>query len=389
MYQFLVDIFVKRKKGETDAEIRGRYGTFAGAVGIVANFLLAGIKFFIGFITGSVSIRADAVNNLSDSIMSVVSIAAFKIASKPADKKHPFGHARIEYIVSMLLSFFLILVGVDLLKASIHEIFHQVETKFSIPVLIILSITVAIKIWLAFLYKFIVKKIDSSVVEANAADSLSDALATGTVLVSAIISNFTDLNLDGYAGALVSVFLLINAFKILNDTKNHILGSEPDPKMIKDIQEYALSSDEIVAIHDLCIHNYGPGRCFATFHAEVDGKKDIFTTHDAVDNVEKGVYDKFGVQCTIHLDPIVCDDEQITALKKEVEKVVSEINSEFTIHDFRIVPGDTHSNLIFDLLVPFNCKMRDEEIKKLTDEKVKSISPKYFTVITIDKGERI
>lgn len=389
MYQFLVDIFVKRKKGETDAEIRGRYGTFAGVVGIVANFLLAGIKFFIGLLTGSVSIRADAVNNLSDSIMSVVSIAAFKIASKPADKKHPFGHARIEYIVSMLLSFFLILVGVDLLKASIYEIFHQVETNFSIPVLIILAITVAVKIWLAFLYKFIVKKIDSSVVEANAADSLSDAFATSAVLISAIISNFTDLNLDGYAGALVSVFLIVNAFKILNDTKNHILGSEPDPELIKDLREYALSSDEIVAIHDLCIHNYGPGRCFATFHAEVDGKKDIFTTHDAVDNIEKGVYDKFGVQCTIHLDPIVCDDEEINALKKEVEKAVSEINCDFTIHDFRVVPGDTHSNLIFDMLVPFNCKLRDDEIKRLTDEKIKTISPKYFTVITIDKGEKI
>lgn len=389
MYQRLLDIFVKRRNNETDVEMRAKYGTFAGIVGIIANFILAGIKFFIGVITGSVSIRADAVNNLSDSVTSVISIVAFKIASKPADKKHPFGHARIEYIVSMLLSFFLILVGVDLLKASIYEVFNKIETKFTLPALIILALSVLVKIWLAFLYKFIVKKTDSAVVEANAADSLSDALATGAVLVSAVVSKFTSLNLDGYAGAIVSVFLLVNAFKILNDTKNHILGSEPDPKLIKDIQEYALSSDEIVAIHDLFIHNYGAGRCFATFHAEVDGKKDIFTTHDAVDNIEKGVFNKFGVQCTIHLDPIVTDDAEITALKKEVEVAVSDINPEFTIHDFRVVPGDTHSNLIFDMLVPFHCKLHDDEIKRKTDERVKRISSKYFTVITIDRGEKI
>jgi len=389
LYQRLLDIFIKRKNNETDVEMRTKYGTFAGIVGIIANFLLAGVKFFIGIVTGSVSIRADAVNNLSDSVTSIVSIVAFKIASKPADKKHPFGHARIEYIVSMLLSFFLILIGVDLLKASLYEIFNHVETQFTLQALIILALSVLVKIWLAFLYKFIVKKTDSAVVEANAADSLSDALATGSVLASALISKFANLNLDGYAGALVSIFLLINAFKILNDTKNHILGSEPDHQLIKDIQEYALSSEEIVAIHDLYIHNYGPGRCFATFHAEVDGKKDIFKTHDAVDNIEKGVFDKFGVQCTIHLDPIVTDDEEITALKKEVEKLILEINPEFTIHDFRVVPGDTHSNLIFDMLVPFHCKIRDEEIKHLTDESVKKISPKYFTVITIDRGEKI
>ena len=389
MYQFLLDTFVKRKNQETDVEIRAKYGTFAGIVGIIANFLLAGAKFFIGLVTGSVAIRADAVNNLSDSITSIISIVAFKVASKPADKKHPFGHARIEYVVSMVLSFFIIHFGADLLRESLYAIFNRVETQFTQTALVILALSVVVKIWLAFLYKFIVKKTASCVVEANAADSLSDALATGAVLLSAVASRFTSLNLDGYAGALVSLLLLVNAFKILNDTKNHILGSEPDPELIKNIREYALSSDEIVAIHDLCIHNYGAGRCFATFHAEVDGKKDIFTTHDAVDNIEKGVFNKFGVQCTVHLDPIVTDDEEITALKNEVEMAVSQIDPEFTIHDFRVVPGDTHSNLIFDMLVPFDCKMHDDEIKRVTNEMVKRISTKYFTVVTIDRGEKI
>ncbi|MBQ9975922.1 MAG: cation transporter [Clostridia bacterium] len=389
MYQTLIDLFVKRREHDTDNTMREKYGNFAGVVGIVFNFILAAIKLVIGFITSSVSIRADAINNLSDSVTSIVSIAAFKIASKPADKKHPFGHARIEYIVSMLLSFFLILIGIDLMKESLNKIVNPVEAHFTVPVLIILFITVLVKIWLAFLYKFVTKKIDSCVVEANAADSLSDALSTGAVLVSAVISRFTSLNLDGYVGVLVSVFLLINALKILNETKNHILGTEPDIELIKQIHDYAMSSEEIVGIHDMFIHNYGPGRCFATLHAEVDGKKDIFTTHDAVDNVEKGIFDKFGVHCTIHLDPIVTDDENVISLKNSTEKIIEGIDSSFTIHDFRIVPGDTHTNLIFDVLVPFECKMHDEEIKRTIESEIKTLSTSYFTVVTIDRGEKI
>ena len=389
MFQKMIDIFVKRRDSDTDAVMRERYGNFAGIVGIVFNFILAGIKFFIGIITGSVSIRADAVNNLSDSLTSVLSIVAFKISSKPADKKHPFGHARIEYIVSMILSFSLILVSVDLFKASIDKIVDPTDATYSVPVLIILFVTVLVKIWLAFLYRYVTKKIDSSVVEANAADSFTDALSTGAVLISALISDFTDFNLDGYAGVAVSVFLLVNALKILNDTKNHILGTEPDVELIKQIQEYTLSCPEVIGIHDLSIHNYGPGRCFATLHAEVDGKKDIFKTHDAVDNVEKGVLERFGVNCTIHLDPIVTDDETVTQLRAKTVVAVTSIDEDFSIHDFRIVPGDTHTNLIFDILVPFKTKLSDDDIKKITSERIKDISPNYYTVITIDRGEKI
>ena len=389
MYQLLLDLFVKKRSDDTDVALREKYGSFAGVVGIVLNLLLAAIKFVIGFIANSVSIRADAVNNLSDSVTSIISIITFKISSKPADKKHPFGHARIEYIVSMLLSFFLIMIGVDLMKESFAKITNPVDSTYTFAVLIILFITVLAKIWLAFLYKFVTKKIDSCVVEANAADSLSDAISTGAVLISAIISRFTNLNLDGYVGVLVSVFLIFNALKILNETKNHILGTEPDYEIVKQIHDYAMSYDEVVGIHDMFIHNYGPGRCFATLHAEVDGKKDIYITHDAVDNVEKGIYEKFGIHCTIHLDPIVTDDEEVLKLKNDTERVVSEVNERFTIHDFRIVPGDTHTNLIFDVLVPFETKMSESEIKLKIDEKIKDLSPNYYTVVTIDKGEKI
>lgn len=289
----------------------------------------------------------------------------------------------------MILSFFLLTVGVDLLKSSFEKISSPVSVSYSFPILIILLMTVLLKIWLSFFYRFISKEIDSDMLKANAADSLSDALSTFAVLISALISEYTDFNLDGYVGVLVSVFLLVNAFKILNDTKNHILGTEPDAQLIKQIYNFAVANDEIIAIHDLYIHNYGPGRCFATFHAEVDGKKDIFVTHDAIDNVEKGILNEFGIQCTIHLDPIINDDEEVLNLKNQTSAIVEEINPEFSIHDFRFVPGDTHFNLIFDVLVPFNCKMSDEEIKNLIEIKIKKLSNSYFTVVTVDRGEKI
>lgn len=389
MFRKFTDLFIKRKDTLTKNQLREKYGNFSGLVGIFCNFILATVKFFIGALTGSISVSADAVNNLSDSLTSVLSIAAFKIASKPADKKHPFGHARIEYIVSMILSFFLLTVGVDLLKSSFEKISSPVSVSYSFPILIILLMTVLLKIWLSFFYRFISKEIDSDMLKANAADSLSDALSTFAVLISALISEYTDFNLDGYVGVLVSVFLLVNAFKILNDTKNHILGTEPDAQLIKQIYNFAVANDEIIAIHDLYIHNYGPGRCFATFHAEVDGKKDIFVTHDAIDNVEKGILNEFGIQCTIHLDPIINDDEEVLNLKNQTSAIVEEINPEFSIHDFRFVPGDTHFNLIFDVLVPFNCKMSDEEIKNLIEIKIKKLSNSYFTVVTVDRGEKI
>ncbi len=387
MYQKFIDLFMKKKSSECNE--RQALGNFAGVVGIVCNILLSLVKFVIGFITGSVSIKADAVNNFADSATAVLSIAAFKIASKPADKKHPFGHARIEYIVSMFLSFFLLLIGVDLFKTSLGKIVNPDATVYTLPVLIILFVSILLKVWLSFFYRYVARKINSNVLEATSAESLSDVLSTGAVLLSALITRFTEFNLDGYAGVLVSVFLLFNAFKILNDTKNHILGTAPDEKLIADIRDYALSNEHVLGIHDMCIHNYGPDCYFACFHAEVDGKTDVFITHDAVDNVERGIWEKFGVQCTIHLDPIVTDDEQVVFLRQQVSKFVKEMDTSLSIHDFRIVPGETHTNLIFDILVPYEFKRSDDEIVEFAEKKIKELSPNYFAVITVDKGELI
>lgn len=385
----LINFFIKLRENEPKDTYRARVGKFAGIVGIVLNIFLSLVKFAIGFITSSVAITGDAVNNLADSATSILSVAAFRIASKPADKKHPFGHARIEYIVSMLLSFFLLLVGVELAHNSIDKIFHPVKSNFSIPIIVILALTVLVKVWLGFFWRKISKRIDSNVMSATSADSFSDALSTFAVLVSALLSRVSNLNFDGWAGVLVALFLLINALRILNDTKNKILGTQPDLNLLREIQNYAYSCPEIIGIHDMYIHSYGVGRCFATFHAEVDGKKDLFVTHDAVDNIEKGIYSKFGILCTIHMDPVITDDENIDVLKEQVKNIILDIDKEFSMHDFRVVPGETHSILIFDILVPFHCKTSDDEIVKLVDEKVRSLSPTYFTAITIDRGEKI
>ncbi len=389
MTEKLLNVFVKSREEETKEKYRTRVGEFAGIVGIVTNVLLSFIKFIIGIISSSVAITGDAINNLADSATSILSVVAFRIASKPADKKHPFGHARIEYIVSMLLSFFLIFVGVELCHNSIDKIFHPVKSNFTAPVIFILALTVLVKVWLGFFWRKISKKIDSNVMSATSADSFSDAFSTFTVLVCALLSTVTDLNLDGYAGVCVSVFLLINALRILNDTKNNILGTQPDLNLLREIRDYAYTCPEIIGIHDMYIHSYGVGKYFATFHAEVDGKKDFFATHDAVDNVEKGIYSKFGILCTIHMDPIITDDENISVLKEQVKNIIFEIDPEMSMHDFRVVPGETHSIFIFDILVPFHCKMKDDEIVNLVDGKVRKMSPTYFTAITIDRGEKI
>ncbi len=384
MYQKMIDLFIK----DTDTS-RTKYGNFAGVVGIICNIVLAVTKFTIGILCMSVSIRADAVNNLVDSMTAILSVVSFKIASKPADKKHPFGHARIEYIVSMLLSFFLLLVGVELLKTSINKIICPAVTVYTTPVLIILFLSLLLKVWLSLFYRYVANKINSSVLRATSADAVADVFSTGTVLISAFVSRFTELNLDGYAGVAVSLFLLVNAFKILNETKNHILGTAPDLQLVEQIRDYALSNKMILGVHDICIHNYGPERSFASLHAEVDGEENIFITHDAVDNVERGIFDEFGIQCIIHLDPVITDDEQVSSLRERVQKIVERISPDLSIHDFRLVPGETHSKLIFDILAPFECPLSDSEIKTVTEKQIKEISHNYFAVITVDKGEKI
>ena len=387
MTDFILKILVKGyDKGEKPTPATRRAcGSAVSAVGIVANLLLAAIKLFAGVISGAISITADALNNLSDAGSQVVSLISFKISGKPADRDHPFGHARIEYVASMIVSFLVLLVGFELLTDSVSKIFSPEPTTYSPIVIIILLVSVLVKLWLFFFGRGAAKRISSEVVRAAATDSLSDAIATLAVLVSAIISHFSGFDTDAYMGVIVAVIILIAGVRILNETKNSILGSAPEPELVESVVKIVGEYPEVLGIHDMVIHNYGPGNTIASFHAEVDGAENVFYIHDAIDNLEKRLYSELSVRTTIHMDPIVTDDERVNELRSRVLGLVKSIDERLGIHDFRFVEGHTHSNLIFDVTVPFEIKTGNEEIKREVSSRISELDPNFFAVITVDR----
>ena len=385
MADFILRFFVKDHNNVKDPKVRQKCGSAVAIIGIAVNLFLAGFKLFAGILSGAISITADAVNNLSDAGSQVVSLITFKISAKPADREHPFGYARIEYVASMIVSFLILFVSISLFSESIQKIIEPTETDYSILVMVILGVSVLAKLWLFFFGRSAGKKLDSDVIRASATDSLSDAGATFAVLVSAIIAKLSGVDIDGYMGVAVAVVIFIAGVKVLNETKNSILGSAPEPEVVDGIVKIAMGYDEILGVHDMVVHNYGPGNTICSFHAEVDGKADVFATHDCIDNIEKRLYQEMGIRATIHMDPIVTDDEKVTALRIRVATAVKEIDASLTIHDFRYVEGITHSNLIFDVTVPFEIKMDDERVKELVSNKIAEIDPNYFAVITVDR----
>lgn len=355
-------------------------------VGIVVNVLLFAGKFTVGTLFGSVAISADAFNNLSDAGSSIISLISFKISAKPADRAHPFGHARIEYVASMIVSFLILLIGYELASDSLMKIIHrESNTQFSIISVVVLSVSILSKLWLCVFNRRVGKKIDSSVMVATSADSLSDVIATSAVLISTVIFALTGVDIDAWAGILVSVMIMLAGLKILNETKNSILGEAPSEELVQKIKGVISEYPEALGIHDLMVHSYGPGRTIATLHVEVDGSADMFKSHDVIDNIERRMNLELGIQCTIHMDPIVTDDERVTELRNRVRAAVREIDERIEIHDFRFVAGDTHSNLIFDMAVPFEIKLSDPELRQLISEAVSKIDSNYFAVITIDR----
>ena len=385
----MLDYIVRRIIGErnpTDLSVRKTCGTIASIAGIVINLLLFAGKFITGTLAGSISITADAVNNLSDAASSVISFVSFHISAKPADRDHPFGHERFEYVASLIVSFIILIIGFELFTDSLDKIIHPAETEFSLLAVCVLVVSICFKLILYFFYRSVGRAVDSSVMMASSADSLSDVVSTGAVLIALFVSHLTGINLDGYIGAAVAIFIFISGLKILNENKNHIIGTAPDPKLVEKIKSEARSHPEILGIHDVMIHNYGTSRCFATFHAEVDGRDDIFKSHDVIDLIERDVFEKYGVQCVIHLDPIETDNELVNELREDIYESVKGIDERLSVHDFRFVPGVTHTNLIFDVFVPFEVTTGDEELRRLINAKVKSISTGYHTVITFDRG---
>lgn len=385
MIEILSKIFIKDRHDVKHPDVRRRYGVMMSVIGIIANVLLSAAKFSVGLLSGSISVTADAANNLSDAGSQAISFLSFKISAKPADRDHPFGHARIEYVASMIVSFIVLLVGFELAKESVIKIFYPEEASFNLLLVIVLSVSVVVKLWLGLSARRVSKRIGSSVIAATATDSLSDAAATSAILVSAFVSEFTDFNTDAYMGIVVSVLIIIAGVKILNETKNSILGSPPEPEVVEAIVAITKEYEGVCGIHDMVVHNYGPGNTIASLHAEVDGSENVYLIHDMIDNLEKRLYSELGVRATIHMDPIVTDDERVAALRELALEAVRRIDERISIHDFRFVEGVTHSNIIFDVSVPFELKISDAELADKIQQNVSEKDASLFSVITVDR----
>ncbi len=387
MTELLIKLFIRSPRDVSSPAVRRAYGTLASTVGIILNLLLAAGKFTVGLLFGAISIQADAINNLSDAGSQIISLITFKMAAKPADRDHPFGHARIEYVASMIVSFLILLVGWELLSGSIDKIIHPAETVFSWISVAVLAVSVVVKLWLCFFNRKIAKKIDSSVMRATAADSLSDAGATAAVLAATLIFKFTGWDPDAYMGILVALLIIWAGIKILNDTKNSILGEKPSEETVAMIRQLVAEFEDqgAIGLHDLVVHNYGPGRVMASLHVEVDGDADIYTSHDMADLIERRLRVECGIEATVHMDPIAVRDPRVNELRTLATDILHGLDERLQLHDFRIVPGDTHTNLIFDVAAPFELAMTDAELRNTVADRIHEADGHLFAVITVDR----
>lgn len=380
---FLLKVFVK-ETDPGDPKFRSACGKLAGAVGIVCNVILFAVKFFAGLITGAVSVTADAFNNLTDASSSVVTLLGFKMAERPADPDHPYGHGRIEYLSGLIVAAMILLIGVELIKTSVGKIIRPEAVDFTWLAAGILAASVAVKLWLAGFCRKLGKLIGSSALQATAADSRNDVISTLAVLAAGLLGRFFGWKIDGYVGAAVALFILYSGIGIAKETVDPILGKAPDTELVEKLREKLLSYNKIMGIHDLIIHDYGPGRQFASVHVEMDSREDPLVCHDLIDNMEKEIGELFRIHLVIHYDPIVTDDDENTAMYRLIKQEVAAIDERLSIHDFRMVRGPEHTNLIFDMVIPFDLRGKKKELKALVDEKVQFQGSKYYTVITFD-----
>ena len=389
MTNLLIKLFIKNSDDLANDTVREKYGTFASVVGVILNAVLAVMKMIVGIISGSLAILADGINNLSDAGSSGVTFISFKIASKPADRDHPFGHARIEYVASLIVSFLIIHVGFDLFSDSVKGIFNTDVAGIDIGTLVItvLAASILMKLWLASFYAAIAKKLGSSVIKAAAFDSLSDCISTSAVLISSIIIKYTGfVVIDSVMGLIVSGLIVYAGLNILLENKNSILGEAPVDSTVKAIENIVSEYPEIVGIHDMLVHNYGPGHSFASFHAEVNGEDNVFDLHDTIDNIEKRISTELNIQCTIHLDPINLNDETVAYLRSIALQGVKAVDEKISMHDFRVVTGTTHTNLIFDIVLPFESTLSPTDAKREIEASINGIRNDLFCVITVDRG---
>lgn len=386
MINLLLRLFVKDYSQVHDQRVRGRYGIFAGSTGIFLNLCLFAGKFFAGLITSSIAVTADAFNNLSDAGSSVVTLLGFKMAGMPADNEHPFGHGRFEYLSGLAVSLAIMLVGLELIKSSFQKIMHPEDIVFSMLSITILVVSVLVKLWMCWFNRTLANRIDSTAMRATSMDSLTDAVATTAVIIGTFIGYFSGVNLDGWIGIIVALFILYTGFTTARDSLSPLLGQAPDPAFVKGIADTVLSHSEVIGIHDLIVHDYGPGRVMISLHAEVPCNADILEMHDVIDRIELELRGKFSCEVTIHMDPIAVDDAVTNEMRGRVLTMVKRISPDISIHDFRMVEGPTHTNLIFEVLVPHKFRIPDVEVADLVRRGVGDIGENYFAVITVEKA---
>lgn len=386
MVEFIGNYFVNKKDAKDSAlKTRQIYGTVCSIIGIMLNVCLFAGKYFAGAISGSIAIMADAVNNLSDAGSSFITLIGFRFAGKKPDVDHPFGHGRFEYISGFVVSMAIIMMGFELIKSSFAKIITPVKIETGILSMIILVVSILVKLYMAYMNRSIGNKINSSAMKATAVDSLSDACATFFVLVSMIVIRVSGLNIDGYVGVLVSLFIFYAGYNAAKDTIDPLLGKNPEPEFVEAVKNIVMSHENVVGIHDMVVHDYGPGRVMVSLHAEVPGDGDIFELHDAIDHIERELTEELGCSAVIHMDPIETNNEIVNALREKVNDGVVLLIEGASIHDFRMVQGPTHTNLIFDVVVPYSVKESDEQVKEKISKMVQIIDETYFTVINIDR----
>lgn len=386
MTEWLVRHFVKDHEKANDPAVRMRYGQFAGIVGIICNIALCLGKGAIGLIAGSVSIVADALNNLSDAASNVISLLGFKLASKPADPGHPYGHGRYEYLSGLAVAVVIVIIGVELIQTSIDKVLNPTATEFSLAVVAVLALSILVKLWMAVFNRTIGRRISSTTLEATAVDSRNDVISTGVVLVCAIVSHLTGIDLDGIVGIAVGAFIVYSGAQLVRDTVNPLLGQAPDPALVSHIQNKILGYPGVLGTHDLMVHDYGPGRQFASAHVEMAAEADPMESHDLIDNIEQDFKEDDGLIVTLHYDPIVTDDPEVKDLRNQINALVKTIDARLSIHDLRTVPGPTHTNVIFDCVKPADFDMDDEDLRARIATLVAVDHPQAICKITIDQS---
>lgn len=384
MIEFLLRRFVGNYQDVRDPAVRERYGALSGGVGIFLNLLLSLGKFSAGTITSSVAVMADAFNNLSDAASSLVTLVGFRLAGQKADDDHPFGHGRIEYLSGLAVSVVILLVGLELAKSAVKKILRPEAVSFSVLSAAILGASILVKLWMYLFNRNLSRRIDSAAMAASAADSLTDCVATGAVLLGLLADHFAHLSIDGWVGVVVAAFVLKTGWDAAQDTISPLLGQPPDPALVEGIRETVLAHPEVSGLHDLIVHDYGPGHTMASLHAEVSVDADMAATHDVIDNIERELGEKYRIIATIHMDPIATSDRLVNDRKAEMLALARQIEPDITIHDFRMTEGPTHTNLIFDLVVPRKCPLSDAEVQEEMALRARERNSRYLTVIQID-----